>query len=119
MLIAIPVKFNKENPPISPLFGHAKYFAFIKDNEIKIEENPYDGGVQVVNWLLEKEVDVIITQHIGLKPFVLLHNEGVKCYFGGDGRILLKDAIENFKKGNLEEINEENIEKFARHQHRH
>jgi len=119
MLIAIPVKFNKENPPISPLFGHSKFFAFVKDGDIKIEENPYDGGIQVVKWLLDKEIDVVITQHIGLKPFVLLHNEGVECFFPGEGRILLNEAIENFKKGNLEKITQENIEKFVRHSHKH
>ena len=119
MKIAIPAKFEKEDSPISPLFGHAKYFAFIQDGEIKIEKNPYDGGVNVVNWLLDKDIDIVITQHIGLKPFVLLVNEGVKCYFAGDGRVLIKEAIEAFNKGNLEEITQENIEKFTRHQHRH
>ena len=119
MKIAIPVKFNKENSPISPLFGHAKYFAFADNEDIKIEENPYDGGIEVVKWLLDKEANIIITQHIGLKPFVLLHNKGVKCYFAGEGRVLIEDVIKNFKNINLEEITQENIEKFAKHQHRH
>ncbi len=115
MLIAIPVKFDKENPPISPLFGHTKWFAFVENDEIKIEKNPYNGGVKVVEWLLYKDIDIIITQHIGLKPFVILANEGVKCYYPGVGRILVKDAIDAFKKGNLEEITENNIEKFVKH----
>ncbi|WP_187647726.1 NifB/NifX family molybdenum-iron cluster-binding protein [Nitrosophilus labii] len=115
MLIALPVKFDKENPPISPLFGHAKYFAFIEDNNIEIKPNPYDGGIKVVEWLLDNGVDTVITQHIGLKPFVILSKEEIKCYYPGEGRVLVKDAVESFKKGNLEQINENNIEKFIRH----
>jgi len=71
--------------------------------------------LDVVNWLLEKGVDIVITKHIGLKPFALLSNEGVKIYYPGDGRVEIKDALEAFKKGDLEEINEKNIEKFVRH----
>jgi len=115
MLIAVPVKFNKENPPISPAFGHAKYFAFVDENGVKIEKNPYEGGIKVVDWLLDKGVDIVITQHIGLKPFVILANEGVKLYYPGEGRIEVNDAIDAFKKGNLQEITEDNIEKFAKH----
>ena len=118
MKIAIPIKFDRDDSPVSPLFGHAKYFAFIQNDEIKIEKNPYDGGVEVVKWLLDKGIDIVITQHIGLKPFVLLANEGVKCYYPGEGRVLIKDAIEAFKNKNLEEITQENIDKFTRHQHR-
>ncbi len=115
MKIAIPVKFNKENPPISPLFGHAKWFAFVEDEKVTIEENPYDGGIAVVDWLLHRGVDTIVTQHIGQKPFMLLHKEGVKLYYPGDGRVLLNEAIEALKQGTLEEINEENVAQFARH----
>jgi predicted Fe-Mo cluster-binding NifX family protein len=114
MLIAVPVKFNKEDSPVSPLFGHAKWFAFVKDDKIVIEKNPYNGGLNLVKWLLEKEVEVVITQHMGLKPFAVLVNEGIKCYYPGEGRILVKDAIEALKKGNLEEITQNNIEKFTR-----
>jgi len=39
MILAIPVKFNKENSSISPLFGHAKYFAFIEDDQVKIKKS--------------------------------------------------------------------------------
>jgi predicted Fe-Mo cluster-binding NifX family protein len=44
MKIAIPVKMNKENPPLAPLFGKAKWFAVIEGDTINIVENPAEGG---------------------------------------------------------------------------
>jgi len=40
MLIAIPIKMNKKDAAVAPLFGKAKWFALIKDAEITIEPNP-------------------------------------------------------------------------------
>ena len=40
MKLAIPVKTNKENPAISPLFGKAKWFAFVNiDGKIEIKNH--------------------------------------------------------------------------------
>jgi hypothetical protein len=44
MRIAIPVKMNKENPPLAPLFGKAKWFAIIENGEISIIPNNQSGG---------------------------------------------------------------------------
>jgi predicted Fe-Mo cluster-binding NifX family protein len=117
MKIVMPVKMNKEDSAISPLFGHAKYFAFIEDDKISIEKNPFDGGIDVIRWLLEEGVNIVITQHIGLKPFLILKEHNVKCYFPGEGRVTIKEALEKLKSGDIEEINEGNIERFLRHKH--
>ena len=115
MKVAIPVKFNRTDSPISPLFGHAKWFAFWDGEKIAIEKNPFNGGMDVVRWLLQGGVDSIITQHIGYKPFLAMQEAGVKLYYPGDGRVLVSDAIEAFKEGRLLAINESNIENFTRH----
>jgi len=119
MKVALPVKTNKENPAISPLFGHAKWFAFVDTdtNEINIEKNPYDGGVAVIEWLLQKGTDIVITQHIGAKPFAILWQNEVECFYPGEGRITVNEALEGLAKQNLEKIVPENIEKFLRHSH--
>ena len=44
MKIAVPVKMNKDNSAIAPLFGKAKWFAIIEDEKIMIEKNPAEGG---------------------------------------------------------------------------
>ena len=77
-MIAIPVKTNKENTAVSTLFGKAKYFAFIENNKIEILKNEQIGGKAVVNWLKSKNVDTLITSHMGEKPFETLLNNDLK-----------------------------------------
>ncbi len=119
MKIAIPLKTNKNMPAISPLFGHAKWFAFIDGDEIQIERNFFDGGREVANWLLENGIDTVITQHIGYNPFMILKQNNVKCFYPGDGRIIFSEAVDALREGKLTEITEENIENFTRHAHTH
>jgi predicted Fe-Mo cluster-binding NifX family protein len=119
MKIAMPVKTAKADTAISPLFGHAKYFAFVEDGKMEIKKNPYDGGAAVVDWLLGEGVDVVITQHIGLRPFVLLAQNDVRCYYPGEGRVSIEEALKCYWAKQCEEITENNIEKFARHSHKH
>ena len=49
MKIAIPVKMNKENSAIAPLFGKAKWFAIVEDGKMTIEPNHCDGGQAVID----------------------------------------------------------------------
>ncbi|WP_457608164.1 NifB/NifX family molybdenum-iron cluster-binding protein [Nitratifractor sp.] len=120
MLTAIPLKMNKPESAVSPLFGHAKWFAFVDDEgKVTIEANPYDGGMPVIEWLLSKGVGRIVTQHIGAGPFRFLLQQGVEAWYPGEGRILLSEALERIEKGEAERITPENIDRFARHQHRH
>ncbi len=115
-MVAIPVKTNKEDPAISPLFGHAKWFAFVdEEGNVEIKRNPFDGGINVVSWLLQGGVDKVITKHIGRKPFMLLSSEGVKCYYPGEERITVKEALQKCQKKECEEITLENLERFLRH----
>jgi len=118
-MTAIPLKMNKSESAISPLFGHAKWFAFVDENgKSTIEANPYDGGMPVIEWLLSKGVDRIVTQHIGARPFMFLLQQGVKAFHPGEGRITLPEAVKKLSSGEMEQITQENIEYFARHQHR-
>ena len=49
MKTAIPVKANKENPAVAPLFGKAKWFAVVKNGKATIEKNPAQGGRAVIS----------------------------------------------------------------------
>ena len=62
MKIAIPVKTNRENPAIAPLFGKAKWFAFVEDGEVSIEKNEAEGGVRVVDWLIKLILVALLTK---------------------------------------------------------
>jgi len=108
-MIAIPVKTNKENTAVSTLFGKAKYFAFIENNKIEILKNEQMGGRAVVNWLKSKNVEVLITSHLGEKSFETLLNKGLKVYFAGDERIELKDVMIKYADGELQILNNQNF----------
>ncbi|OQX56934.1 MAG: hypothetical protein B5M52_08340 [Helicobacteraceae bacterium 4484_230] len=60
MKIAIPVKMNRENPPLAPLFGKAKWFAIVEDGSIEIVQNMQKGGRAVIEWLSSMNVNIII-----------------------------------------------------------
>jgi predicted Fe-Mo cluster-binding NifX family protein len=119
-MTAIPLKMNKIESAISPMFGHAKWFAFVSDDgEIEIERNPYDGGMPVVEWLLGKGVRTIVTSHIGAGPFRFFLQQGIRAYHPGEGRVVLIEALDGLRDGRLMEITPENIAQFALHSGHH
>jgi len=67
-MIAIPLKLNKENSAVAPLFGKAKWFAFVENGNITIEKNEAQGGSGVVKWLLGKGVKTLIMQKMSQPP---------------------------------------------------
>ena len=117
MLIAMPVKMNKENPPLTTVFGKAKWFAFADDGgTVEVRENPYAGaGPKTVAWLIESGVDTVITQHIGGNPFMFMKEAGVRIFYPGEGRILVSEALQKLRDGAAEEITVENIMRFTHH----
>jgi len=119
-MTAIPLKMNKIESAISPMFGHAKYFAFVSDEgDITLEKNPYDGGMQVINWLMQNGVKTIVTSHIGAGPFQFLLEQGVKAFHPGEGRVVLIEALDGLREGRLMQITPENIAQFAQHSGHH
>ena len=117
MLIAMPVKMNKQNPPLTTVFGKAKWFAFADDGgTVEIRENPYAGaGPKTVSWLVDAGVDTVVTQHIGGNPFMIMKDAGIRIFYPGEGRILVDEVLEKMRNGGLEEITVDNIMRFTQH----
>jgi len=118
MRVAIPVKMNRENPPISPLFGKAKWFAVvdIDDNRVEIIPNGKESGREVVDWLHNIGVEALIIQGIGFGPYEMIKDyEDITLYHAGFGRVLLQEALEKFKKDELEILDDTNIENIFKH----
>lgn len=108
-MIAIPVKTDKEEGVLAPLFGHAKYFSFISDDgSVMTHKNSAEGGVKVVDWLVRMGVKSIILNHVGEKPFHLLTQKSIDIYFAGRDRITLPEVLENLRNGVLEKVTMEN-----------
>ena len=115
MKIAMPVKTNKENPALAPLFGKAKWFAFVEDGKIEIKENPYNTGTYVAKWLVDEGVDALIFMEMGQSPYELLKETKIKLYHAGFDRILLLDAIDKFNKNELKEATNEVMADIIKH----
>lgn len=116
MKIAIPVKMNQENPAVAPLFGKAKWFAIVQNNEIEIVANENSGGQAVVEWLANLEVDTILIQEMGRNPYNKVKSyDNMEIYHVGFERILLKDVMEKFNNDFLIKVDNENMESIIKH----
>ena len=116
MKIAIPVKMNKENAPVAPLFGKAKWFAIVEDGQVNIVENPAKGGQAVIEWLANSKVDTILLQEMGKSPYAKVQSYGnITLYHTGFERILLDDLLQKFKAKTLTLLDENEMQKIIAH----
>jgi len=116
MRLAIPVKTKKDNSAVAPLFGKAKWFAIITDNEVNIIPNNQSGGQAVIEWLYEMKVDAILMQEMGLNPYNKIKALGTMAlYHTGFDRVLLNEVLENFRNGELKLLDDSNIDEIIKH----
>jgi predicted Fe-Mo cluster-binding NifX family protein len=108
-MIAMPIKTKSESSALAPLFGKAKFFAFI-DNEgkISVEENKVSGGMHVAKAFKERGVTTLITAHLGEKPFHALRQAGIKIYCAPKERIEVEEAYASLQRGELCQVTIEN-----------
>lgn len=121
MKIAIPVKMQRDNPPLAPLFGKAKWFALVEDGKADIVPNPVHGGRAVTEWLANEGVEAIIFQEMGTTPYEMIKAKGnISLYHAGYDRVLLEEVLKQFEENRLLKIDENNIaEIIARHEGKH
>ncbi len=108
-MITFPVKTNKENSAISPLFGKAKYFAFYDGENLTVEKNPFDHGSELINWFLKKGVKDIVIKEMGINPYKKIKDTSINIYYAGDDRITSNELIEKYNNKDLEILNEEKM----------
>jgi predicted Fe-Mo cluster-binding NifX family protein len=119
MKLAIPVKLNRDNPPIAPLFGKAKWFAIVDGDNIEIVPNNQHGGRAVIEWLYSMGVEALLIQEMGIVPYEMIKELGtMTVYHVGFDRILLNEALEKFKRDELELLDDTNIDKILKHHER-
>ncbi len=113
-MIAIPVKMNKENPPVSTLFGKSKWFAIVDENgNVQIEANTTDSGREVVENMLKKGINKLVFHHMGGNPFMLLQKANIECFHDGGERILLNDVLQKLNKNELKKVDGTNMADFV------
>jgi predicted Fe-Mo cluster-binding NifX family protein len=115
MKLAIPVKMNKENSPIAPLFGKAKWFAIVEGDNVAIIPNNQSGGGAVIDLFNEMNIDILLIQEMGVTPYEKAKELGMMLYHTGFERILLSDVLEKFKNNDLEILDDTNMDKIIQH----
>ena len=116
MKIAIPVKTNRENPAVAPLFGKAKWFALVEDGKISIEKSGASGGVAVIEWFSQLGVDTIIIQEMGVSPYEAAKaHGGMRVIHSGYERITLDEVLRKFDNNELLILDDESMARIIKH----
>ena len=116
MRVAIAPTGKDLDANLDPRFGRAAYFIILdsETGDVKAVENsqnlnsPQGAGIQAGKAMADQRIDALITGHCGPKAFKVLQNAGVKIITGAGGRVA--DAIDQFKKGELEIAYEADVE---------
>ncbi|AJB41778.1 hypothetical protein TCARB_0724 [Thermofilum adornatum 1505] len=117
MRIAVPVVKSGDKILLVPHFGRAPSFAIIDldGNSYRIVEifqnpfltNSHGRGVGVVNELVKKGVNTLVSLGAGYGAYYRLREVGIKIYYvtppQGKKTMTLQEAIEMFLAGKAEE----------------
>ncbi len=123
--IAVAIEKPEKSSPISEIFGRSKYF-FIHNTEDETEDiipNPFTNelggaGIQSVRFLIEKNIDAVIVNNIGINPFRFFASANIKVYHHKNANA--NEAIRLLKEEKLLQIDliNENYT-FGRNRKRH
>ena len=115
--VAISVDDDKLESVVCPTFGRCLGFLIVeleKDEikEKKFLENPGSkmfrgAGVSASQLVAGEKCSVVITGRIGPNAFGVLKSSGIKIYQAKGLKV--KDALDNFSKGKLEEFTQPNV----------
>jgi len=114
MKIAFTAKSNILESEIDPRYGRCSYFLIIDIDTMSFEpisnENAMasgGAGIQAAQTIAKAGAEVVVTGNMGPNAFQTLSAAGIKVFTGADGTI--KEAIEKYKKGELEKIESANV----------
>ena len=116
MKIAVTATGKDMDSAIDPRFGRAAYFIIVDSEtmEFKLVENaqnlnlPQGAGIQAGKTIIENNAQLLITGNCGPKAFKVLQSAEIKIIIGAGG--LVKDAVEQYKKGELKPVDTANVE---------
>lgn len=122
-MIVVPVKTDKLDSAVSPLFGKAKWFAVIDGDKTEIVKNEWQNGNGVAEWLRSIGAKKLVVSHMGEKPFEGLTANGVEIYFAGSERITIDQLQAKLNGGELVRLDATNFDKYieehTHHDHHH
>ncbi|MEA3422726.1 MAG: NifB/NifX family molybdenum-iron cluster-binding protein [Bacillota bacterium] len=109
---------NKESL-VDQRFGRAAYYVIYDDqtNEYSSVENQgkfenSGAGVKASQFVLEQNVDCVITTSLGPKSFMIIQDAGLKGYKNIEGTV--EENIKAYKENKLEELMSAGVEQKVR-----
>ncbi len=116
MKVAIPASNQSMDAQLDPRFGRAKFFLIYDMDSgehefITNEQNMLarqGAGIQSAQTVAGKDVQAVVSAHVGPKAYAVLKNAQITLYYSGEGS--LRDIIDNLKKGNLNKISNANVQ---------
>ena len=114
MKIGISSTGEDLNADVDPRFGRCKYFLFVDTDTMDFETVSNESamasggaGIQAAQTVAKAGVKTIITGNMGPNAFQTLSAAGIKVFTGANGTV--KEAVEKYKKGELEETEAPNV----------
>lgn len=123
MLILLGSDGNNLESPIAKRFGHANYYIIFnsESKDFHAIENENDGhNHDNLRNFLDKNVEAFIVGNIGPHAFEIINTPTSKVYLAR--KMLVKEAIEKFIKGELLQLREPTNKRsigHGHHSHRH
>ena len=109
MKIAVSAKGNTMESQIDQRFGRAAFFIIVQtdDMEIEVVDNSAvaasgGAGISAAQAIADKDVEAVVTGNVGPNAMNVLKAAKIKIYKGSAESV--KENVELFKKGQLEEI---------------
>jgi predicted Fe-Mo cluster-binding NifX family protein len=109
MKVAITALGKDLHAHVDPHFGRAKNFIIIDPDTLEFKaisndnmDAAHGAGIQSGQLMSTENVEVVITGQVGPNAYQTLTAGNIKIYQAGN--ITVKQAIDNFKKGDLQQI---------------
>jgi len=114
MKIAVPVNIKDVNAEVAEAFGRASYFAVLENENYSYIENTQNlnavqgAGIQSAQNLINEDINVLITRHLGPKAVDLLNRVGIKVYHAEKGSVY--DAVKSYLDNKLPLLEKADVE---------
>jgi len=118
MKICISSKGNNLEADVDPRFGRCSHFIIIDTDTMSFESISNESamasggaGIQAAQTVAKAGVEAVVTGNMGPNAFQTLSAAKIKVFIGAYGTV--KEVIEKYKKGDLQETQSSNVDSHS------